>query len=44
MWNKQMEALKDNYRVIAYDIRGHWDSDAGNEEFSIDLFVSDLLS
>ena len=39
-----MEALKDNYRVIAYDIRGHWDSDAGNEEFSIELFVSDLLS
>ena len=44
MWDKQMEALKDNYRVIAYDIRGHGDSDAGNEEFSIDLFVSDLLS
>jgi len=44
MWNKQMEALKDNYRVIAYDIRGHGDSDAGNEEFSIELFVSDLLS
>ena len=39
-----MEALKDNYRVIAYDIRGHGDSDAGNEEFSIELFVSDLLS
>lgn len=44
MWNKQMEALKDNYRVIAYDLRGHGDSDAGNEEFSIELFVSDLLS
>jgi 3-oxoadipate enol-lactonase len=44
MWDKQMEALKENYRVIAYDIRGHGDSDAGNEEFSIELFVSDLLS
>jgi len=44
MWDKQIEALKDNYRVIAYDIRGHGDSDAGNEEFSIELFVSDLLS
>jgi len=43
MWNKQIEALKDNYRVIAYDIRGHGDSEAGNEEFSIELFVSDLL-
>lgn len=43
MWNKQIEVLKDNYRVIAYDIRGHGESDAGNESFSIDLFVSDLI-
>jgi len=43
MWDMQVEALKDNYRVIAYDIRGHGNSDAGDEEFSIDLFVNDLL-
>jgi 3-oxoadipate enol-lactonase len=43
MWNKQVEALKNNYRVIAYDIRGHGDSDAGTGDFSIDLFVKDLL-
>jgi 3-oxoadipate enol-lactonase len=43
MWNKQTEALKEVYRVIAYDIRGFGDSDAGNLDFSIDLFVSDLL-
>ena len=43
MWNTQMEALKDHYRVIAYDIRGHGDSDAGEENFSIDLFANDLL-
>ena len=23
MWNKQVDALKTNYRVISYDIRGH---------------------
>jgi len=43
MWDSQVNALKENYRVISYDIRGHGDSEAGNEEFSIELFVSDLL-
>lgn len=44
MWNKQIETLKENYRVIAYDVRGHGNSDAGNEDFSIELFVKDLLN
>jgi len=44
MWNKQMEALKANYHVIAYDIRGHGNSDEGEEDFTIDLFVNDLLN
>ena len=44
MWNNQVGELMENYRVIAYDIRGHGNSDAGDEIFSIDLFVNDLLS
>ena len=44
MWNKQVELFKGNFRVITYDIRGHGDSDTGNESFSIDLFVNDLIS
>ena len=44
MWDKQLNALKDDYRVIAYDIRGHGDSEIGTVDFSIDLFVTDLLS
>jgi 3-oxoadipate enol-lactonase len=44
MWNLQVELLKDNYRPITYDIRGHGNSNAGNEVFSIDLFVNDLIS
>lgn len=44
MWGKQINALKDNYRVIAYDIRGHGNSEVGKIDFSIDLFVNDLLS
>jgi 3-oxoadipate enol-lactonase len=44
MWIKQIKALEDNYRVITYDIRGHGNSDAGKGDFSIMLFVKDLLS
>lgn len=44
MWDAQLNALKDNFRVIAYDIRGHGQSYEGNEEFSIELFVNDLIS
>jgi 3-oxoadipate enol-lactonase len=44
MWNKQIGELKKNYRVIAYDIRGHGNTEAGNDNFSIELFVNDLLS
>jgi 3-oxoadipate enol-lactonase len=44
MWNKQVVELKEDYRVIAYDIRGHGNSDAGDDDFSIELFVNDLLS
>lgn len=43
MWDVQMVALKDNYRVIAYDIRGHGNSDPGIDDFFIELFVNDLL-
>lgn len=44
MWNKQVGELKGNYRVIAYDIRGHGNTDVGDYDFSIELFVKDLLS
>jgi 3-oxoadipate enol-lactonase len=44
IWKMQVKELKDNYRVISYDIRGHGNSDAGNGDFSIELFVKDLLS
>lgn len=44
MWNKQIKEFKENYRVIAYDIRGYGNSEADYDDFSIELFVNDLLS
>jgi 3-oxoadipate enol-lactonase len=43
MWDSQVDALKEDYRVISYDIRGHGESDTGSDDFSIELFVADLL-
>lgn len=43
MWEKQIELLEENYRVIAYDIRGHGRTDSGSDTFSIELFVNDLV-
>lgn len=43
MWDKQLKSLNNDYRVIAYDIRGHGNTDVGAIDFSIDLFVNDLL-
>jgi len=44
MWDNQVNALKDDYRIISYDIRGHGNSETGIDDFSIDLFGSDLLN
>jgi len=43
MWNPQSDALKDSFRVIAYDVRGHGNSENSNTKFSIDLFADDLV-
>ena len=43
MWNKQVDVLIETYRVIAYDVRGHGNSTAGTDDFSVELFVDDLI-
>jgi len=43
MWEPQIEALKGLCRVVAYDIRGQGESDAGDGLYCLELFVDDLL-
>lgn len=44
MWGQQVDTLKGGYRTIAYDIRGHGNTESGNENISIDLFADDLVN
>jgi len=47
MWNfpgGQIDALSSTNRVVAYDIRGHGESEVGTGHFSIELFVDDLFA
>jgi 3-oxoadipate enol-lactonase len=44
MWNPQIEFLKTKYRVIAYDVRGHGSSEDGDGQYTIELFVDDLIA
>jgi len=43
MWDLQSEALKSNYRVISFDLRGHGDTKGPSGELSIDIFTEDLV-
>ncbi|MGI0090839.1 MAG: alpha/beta fold hydrolase [Nitrososphaerales archaeon] len=45
MWAPQLELLKkEEFRVIAYDIRGHGLSDVGDGQYTMELFVDDLIA
>jgi 3-oxoadipate enol-lactonase len=44
MWRTQLATLRDSYRCIAYDVRGHGDSGKGEIEFSVSQFADDFLA
>lgn len=44
MWDKQVEALEQSYRVVVYDLRSFGYSELGDGHFTIDSHVSDLIS
>ena len=39
----QTESLAVSYRVIAYDIRGHGESEVGDGQYTLEFFVDDLI-
>ena len=43
MWDGQLQFLKSSFRVIAFDIRGFGKSTDETSNFSMDLFVQDLI-
>jgi 3-oxoadipate enol-lactonase len=45
MWKSQTELLQKNgFRALSYDLRGHGKSDFGDGQYTIELFVDDLVS
>jgi pimeloyl-ACP methyl ester carboxylesterase len=44
MWQPQLNSLPDSVRAVAPDIRGSGASDVGDGQYTIDLFVDDLIA
>jgi 3-oxoadipate enol-lactonase len=45
MWKTQVALLQENgFRVISYDLRGHGQSGVGDGQYTIELFVDDLMA
>jgi len=44
MWSGQLKAVGERYRAIAYDIRGHGQSDVLDGQYTIEGHVDDLIA
>ena len=42
MWDPQIAALKDSFRILAYDTRGHGGSEAPRGEYTLEQLADDL--
>ena len=43
MWDPQMQALTERYRVLRYDSRGHGRSDAPEGPYTIEMLAADAI-
>ncbi len=43
LWEPQYQALSKTHRVISYDVRGHGQSETGDGQYTVELFVDDLI-
>jgi 3-oxoadipate enol-lactonase len=44
MWDPQIAAFKDRYRILAYDMRGHGQSAAPAGPYTLDMLAEDVLA
>jgi len=44
MWEPQMREFPKDIHAIAYDVRGHGSSDIGDGQYTVELFVDDLIA
>jgi 3-oxoadipate enol-lactonase len=44
MWDPQIAAFKDRYRILAYDMRGHGQSAASAGPYTLDMLADDVLA
>jgi 3-oxoadipate enol-lactonase len=44
MWENQWTEFKSEHRCIAYDVRGHGDTQVGEINFTVALFAEDLIA
>ena len=44
MWDEQVDGLKQSYRILRYDQRGHGGTQATEDSYSFDLLVADVVA
>jgi pimeloyl-ACP methyl ester carboxylesterase len=44
MWNPQVEALRDSYRVVTFDLRGYGESQGDDTPIAFEVFAQDTLA
>ena len=43
MWRPQIEFLQNDFSILAFDIRGHGESEVGDGQYSLELLVDDFF-